>query len=135
MKFSLTKNDSADIGLASTALTAGAISFEEFQSWINFVVEHAEDPPHYIFDLMDWDRTEVTFISQVIGWWPSADLKDAESDALVGIGFIRNLRGFDDHLSREEAIAILQANIKVVEQMRALMPFIDWDREVPIHAF
>lgn len=134
LKFRLTLNDSADIGLAHSALFARAITFEEFQDWLYFVVEHADDPPHFIFDLIDWDRSVDTHINQVIGWWPSTGV-ETDLDALLGVGFVRNLCDSCDSMSREDAISALKSNADVLKRLRILMPFVDWDSEVPRHTF
>ncbi|MGR3677302.1 MAG: hypothetical protein ACU0AZ_04845, partial [Paracoccaceae bacterium] len=73
MQFSLTRNDSSDIDFALACLMAGAIHFGEFKEWLYFVIEHADDPPHYLFDMLDVELYVDFKPIRIRGWHSDPD--------------------------------------------------------------
>lgn len=78
--FRLTREDSADIGFATTCLTISAITFEEFKEWLHRVIEVSDDCPSWVFDILDLkEKFDYTLrVRQIIGFIPSAGLSDDE---------------------------------------------------------
>ncbi len=130
MRLRLTKNDSADIGFALTCLMSGAIHFREFKEWLYFVVEHVDAPPNYIFDMIDVDQRIDFKPMRIMGWTPSATLRDDEHDALKGIGFMRQICEHEDVISRQKAIEKLRANEAFHQRVKDFFPFLDLDEVV-----
>jgi hypothetical protein len=130
MNLSLTKNDSADIGFALTALLCGAIQFREFKEWLYFVIEHVEEPPTYVYDMLDVELRVDFKPQKIMGWTTSGSLSDDEHDALEGIGFLRGISDFEDRVSRVKAIEKLRSNDLFHDRVRNFFPFIDLDNSV-----
>lgn len=125
MNFSLTKDDSDDIGFALSCLESGAIHFREFHEWLYYVIEHCEDPPAYIFDMLGV-KVRVDFKpGQIMGWTAGGNLTDSEMDALDGISFLRKICSYEDTISRQDAIQILQERPKFARRVKDFFPFID----------
>ena len=127
MEFRLTKNDSSDIGFALTCLLCGAIHFREFKDWLYFVIEHADDPPSYLFDMLDVTLRVDFKPNQIMGWTASGRVSDDEMDALEGIGFLREIHHFEDRIPRLVAIEKLTSNETFFVKVKAFFPFLDLD--------
>lgn len=130
MRFRLTKNDDADIGFALACLLAGTIHFREFKEWLYFVIEHAEEPPNYIFDMLDVKQRVDFKPIRNMGWHAGSTLTDDELDMLTGIGFRRGISDFEDRVSRAEAIRKLDADDVFFARVKEFFPFLDLDKEV-----
>jgi hypothetical protein len=82
--FGLSKNDSADIGFALACLRGGAIHFREFKEWLYFVIEHGDNTPSYVFDMLDVEfRRDFNHLI-IMGFHPPSDLAVEEFDAING---------------------------------------------------
>lgn len=55
-KLRLNREDSTDIGFATSCLTASVLTFEEFKDWLNEIICATDDYPHYIFDILDLEK-------------------------------------------------------------------------------
>ncbi len=130
LQFRLTKNDSADIAFALTCLTCGAVRIDEFREWLYHVIEHAEAPPNYIFDMLDVTALADFKPLAIMGWYPGGELSSDGEDALEGIGFLRGITTFEDRISKPEAIAKLRANKAFFDRMIAFFPFLDLEQPV-----
>lgn len=130
MQFSLTRNDSSDIDFALACLMAGAIHFGEFKEWLYFVIEHADDPPHYLFDMLDVELYVDFKPIRIRGWHSEPDFTDDERDALEGISFRRNISSFEDRITRTQAIAKLQSNPVFFNKVKDFFPFVDLEKVV-----
>ena len=129
MDFKLEKNNSDDIGFASTCLIADILSFEEFKQWLYYVIEHADDVPTYFFDILDIkEKFDFTLKRhEVIGFTPSwQGSSDKEEDALDGIGYKRNSDFSSDASSKEAALKALSENPHIEQRFRDTFPFIEW---------
>ncbi|WP_052265441.1 hypothetical protein [Ruegeria sp. ANG-R] len=127
-QFHLVKNDSADIGFATTCLIGGIITFSEFKDWLYFVIENTDEVPNYFFDILDIDEKFDYTLRTVnyLGFHPSWDASEVELLALDGIAFLR----FHDHQTdasqREGATSALRSNPHVEERFRETFPFIEF---------
>ena len=121
----LTKNDSDDIGFAVTCLFSGVLTWAEFQNWIHHVIETVDDPPHYVFDLLDIGEKHDFKPLQLMGWWPSWGASDQEHNALSGVGYPRFSEYSSDSIGRAGAERALDKHPEVLEQFRAAFPFIE----------
>ncbi|MHA3915552.1 hypothetical protein [Halovulum sp. GXIMD14793] len=130
MPFRLSKNDSSDIGFALSCLQSGAIQFGKFKEWLYHVIEHAEEPPSYIFDMLDVGKQVDFKAFRIMGFVASGQLTDQQCDALEGIGFLRGIRDFEDQVSREDAIAAFRADPEFETRVRLFFPFLDMDAVV-----
>lgn len=127
-QFHLEKNDSADIGFATTCLVAGVISFAEFKEWLYFVIEHQTVVPSYIFDILDLNEKFEYTLKAVdhVGFNPAWDASEVELLALDGIAFLRSSNHQTDATLRDVAIAALAENPQVEERFRQTFPFIEF---------
>lgn len=130
MQFSLTKNESSDIDFALACLMVHAIHFGEFKEWLYYVIEHADDPPHYIFDMLDIELYVDFKPMRIRGWHSEPEFTDDEYDALVGISFQRNINSSEDRISRTQAIAQLQSNPAFFSRVKDFFPFLDLEEVV-----
>lgn len=130
MRFRLTQNDSQDIGFALSCLNFRAIHFREFKEWVCYVIEHADDPPGYLFDMLDIKQLVDFKPVQIMGWRSSATITGDEADVLTGISFRRGITSFEDTISREDAMAKLRASAHFVEHVKRFLPFIERDEVV-----
>lgn len=130
MKFRLSKNDSSDIGFALACLTCGAIHFREFKDWLFYVIEHGEDPPGYIFDMLDIDLRVDFKPHEIMGFVATTGLSGEELDALTGIGFQRGIVEKEDTVSRSNALKKLQDNPVFQQRFRQFFPFLDIHSQV-----
>ena len=130
MEFRLTKKDSSDIGFALTCLMCGSIQFGEFKEWLYFIIEHAEAPPSYIFDMLDVELRVNFEPHRIMGWTASSGISDGEMDALTGIGFLRGICDFEDTVSRIDAVEKLRDDDEFFCRVKAFFPFLDLDGEV-----
>ena len=126
--FRLVKNDSADIGFATTCLIGGVITFSEFRDWLYFVIKNTDEVPNYFFDILDieekFDYTLQT--ARLLGFHPGWDATDIELLALDGVAFMRFPNYQTDASERDEAISALQKNPHVAKLFGEFFPFIDW---------
>ncbi|WP_316364545.1 hypothetical protein [Candidatus Thiodiazotropha sp. CDECU1] len=126
--YRLTKGNSEDIGFASTCLVANAISFSEFKEWIYYVIQHTENVPTYLFEILDIDeKYDYTLKRQsVIGFTPSWEGTNQEENALDGIAYKRNLNHKSDSVNREDALKALEEQSHIEKHFREMFPFIKW---------
>lgn len=130
MNFKLTKNNGSDIGFALTCLMCGAIHFREFKEWLYFVIENADTPPSYVYDMLDV-KLRVDFKpSDLMGWTAGSALSDDELDALQGIGFHRGISDFEDRITKQEALQKLKANDAFFNRVQAFFPFLNLEEVV-----
>ena len=125
MHFRLTRNDGHDIAFALLCLGYRSIHFSEFKDWIFHVIEHADDPPPYLFDMLDVQTLRDFKPSGLMGWHDEAGISDEEADALRGISFLRNITSHEDTISKAAALATLQANGAFFERVKRFFPFLD----------
>lgn len=96
MQFRLSKEDSADIGFALACLTGGAIHFREFKEWLFHVIKHCDDPPAYIFDMLDVkDRRDFRAL-EIMRFVGISKLTNADYDAIAGVRFLRGISDFEN---------------------------------------
>ena len=130
MRFGLTHKDSQDIGFALACLACRAIHFREFKEWIYHVIEHDDDPPGYLFDMLDIKQLVDFKPVQIMGWHSSTTISDEEAEVLTGISVRRGITSFEDTISREDAIAKRRTNAAFVEQVKQFFPFLELDEVV-----
>ena len=132
MHFRMNKDDDADIMFALSCLGYGAILFREFKEWLYFVIEHAEEPPSYVFDMLDVKIRRDFYPMEIMGWHNSDGLSEEEWGSLKGIGVLRGINSLhkDDGLTSSEAVAILKNNEAFFNRVKAFFPFLDLDRVV-----
>lgn len=87
----LTKNDSEDIAFASSCLVVGAITFEEFKRWLEWIVENHDEYPSYVFDILDIKEKFEYLRSRlrVHGFMPAWRASKAEEIAVHGLCYKR----------------------------------------------
>ncbi len=129
MKFSVSRNDSSDLGFAILCRLSGTISHAEFIQWVYWVIEKSTDElPHFFFELDELEESAINF-HRALGFSPSTGLTPDEEDAVDGIAYLRNATkgvGYDAHITRADAVAALGRNLQVVNRFNAVFPFIDW---------
>jgi len=130
MKFRITKDDSSDIGLALACLLSDAIHFREFKEWLYHVIEHDNDPPSYIFDMLDNKLRRDVNHFRIMGWSADPKLTDEEYGVLFGIGFRRGIRNLEDVITREDAVNMLKSNESFYKRVQVFFPFLDLDQFV-----
>ncbi|KIN61235.1 hypothetical protein Z945_2225 [Sulfitobacter noctilucae] len=130
MHFRLTKNDSADIGFALHCLKSSAIHFGEFKEWIYHVITDADDPPHYLFDMLEVAQLIDFKPMRIMGWHSSFTLSDDEAAALSGIALLRGISTMQDSISKKEALERLQDNGAFFDRVKAFFPFLDLEQAV-----
>lgn len=128
MKFALTKDDSTDLGLPIAAV-GKAITWDELQEWINFIVESStiDDLPAYVFDLMDPKANGGVLKMQrqggSIGFMLATGLDEPRYESLWGIGYARKdssipktQTGVEQNIvSREDAKLALSQHPEILE--------------------
>ena len=127
-KFALNKGNSGDIAFANAALTACAVSFDEFKEWIYFLIQECDELPLYVYSILDVkEKFDYTLRQQeVIGftaYWDGKTKK--EYYALIGIAYKRNVSHISDACDREEALQALRDNPHIEQRFRETFPFID----------
>ncbi|MCZ4283148.1 hypothetical protein O4H49_20385 [Kiloniella laminariae] len=125
--FRLEKNNSDDIGFASTCLVAGIIDFDEFKAWLYFVMENSDEIPSYFFNILDInEKFEYTLKRQeVVGFTPSWEGTTFEENALYGIGYKRNIAYQNDVVSQISALKALSKNPHIEERFKETFPFLE----------
>lgn len=129
-KFRVTIEDSYDLGFADACLLSAAISREEFSKWVYWVIEHSDDElPTYFFGLDSLER-RAGALYRAIGFVPSPDLSDSESNAIDGIAYKRGAYdpppNYDAHIGREDALRALADNPHIEQRFRDTFPFLDY---------
>lgn len=128
MALRLTKEDSDDLGFATECVTADALTFDEFKTWIYGIIEKSDNYPAFLLDIAAIDeKFDFTLNTmRVVGFEPHWRHSDAEYLAIDGIAY----RRFPDHESdaapRSKAIAALEQNPQIEKRFREMFPFIDW---------
>lgn len=134
MKFSVSRDDSPDLGFANICRISGAVSHDEFIQWVYWVIEKStEDLPIFFFELDGIEKSATSF-DRIVGFVPSAGLNPDEEDAVDGIAYSRNTtlgNGYDAHIGRVEAIDALRRNPQIVDRFNAMFPFVDWSMPSP----
>jgi hypothetical protein len=90
----LTKDDSRDIGFARWCLACQAISKEEFRQWVLYVLSEVENPPAYIYDLVDFDGC-MTEIVRIMPFAPDWSPTQREMAAISGIALSRGVSPYE----------------------------------------
>lgn len=128
MQLRLDKNDSADLGFASECVTGNIITFDEFKEWLNWIVEHTEGYPTFIFDMMDvQDRFDyIADEPEIVGFTPHWNPTKDEAKAVDGIGYKRFPNFNSDAAPKDVALAALERNPQIEARFRTLFPFIDY---------
>lgn len=127
-KLSLNREDSTDIGFATTCLISSAITFDEVKDWLNEIIATMDDYPLWIFDILDLEKKfdYTLHVRRILGFQPSACLSDADRRAIAGIAY----RRFPDHHSdlapRETALTALAQHQEIEARFRDLFPAIVW---------
>jgi len=124
----LTKDDSGTIGFVVACVFAGAIDVQELRSWADHVLIASDGCPAYVTELSTFDRP-LFHIYQVIGFVPSSGLTDSERVALVGIGAARGRELFEPVPTKEQALAALAAQGRVLTRFHATFPFIRFEHD------
>lgn len=127
-KFSLFKNDGADIGFSTSCLICGVVTFSEFKEWLYIVIERSDDVPEYVFDILDLkDKFEYTLnTGRILGFHPGWGGTDDERKAIYGIGFRRFPDFKTDAYLKDDALQSLERNHHIEQRFREMFPFIDW---------
>lgn len=126
----MSKNDSSDIGFALSCLIGRAIHFREFKEWLYFVVEHSDDPPSYVFDMLDVKLFVDFKPYEIMGFVASGGLSTDEADAISGFRFLRGISDFEDRISRHDAIAKLRLNPDFERKVKSFFPFLNMDSHI-----
>ncbi|KAB7613721.1 hypothetical protein F9L33_10120 [Amylibacter sp. SFDW26] len=123
------KNNSDDLGFIEDCYICSAITLPELEQWCVHVAQILDDPPHFIFDLMEVKvRGDAIPISRVVGFSPSLGATDAELDAISGIAVARGTQitgDFDKTISDEAAMRALKENPHIADWFRKLFPFLE----------
>ena len=128
MKFGLEKNNSEDLGFASSCLVCDAITLQEFKKWAEFVfIESDDDIPYYIFEIMDIkEKFDYTLrMREIVGFQPGFSNDDNDVRSLEGIGFLRFTNYESDFSDKATAIDCLHRNERVKFLFKKNFPFID----------
>jgi hypothetical protein len=126
----MSKNDSSDIGFALACLIGGAIHFREFKEWLYFVIEHSDEPPNYVFDMLDVEFLVDFKPYRIMGFTPSGMLTTDEADAISGFRFLRGISDFEDRISRDDAIAKLRLLPDFDRRVKSFFPFLNLDSQI-----
>lgn len=111
--------------------TMGAITFAEFEMWVDLIVSQYDNLPTYFFDFYGIEsiKDARNAFYPRFNAPPSSGLGDKEAEALWGIAFIR----FPDRdkdlssISRKTALKRLEEYPHVVERFKKTFPFIKLD--------
>lgn len=87
--------DSLDLGITMDALTVGAINADDVSTWASKVIDSVEDPPPYIYTMLDLRGQYGNDLRREIGFVAGADLSDDEFQYLREIGVRRGLEQFE----------------------------------------
>lgn len=128
IKMRLTKEDSDDLGFATECVTAGALTFDEFKTWIYRIIEISDDYPLFLLDIVDlenkFDYTLDTI--QIVGFNPYWSATETEQIAVDGIAYRRFSHHESDAAPRLKALAALQENPQIEKRFRQMFPFVEW---------
>ena len=124
ISFRVWKNNGEDLGFAIACLVTGAVTFDEFKEWLYLVIEHADDLPGYIFDILDIKERFDFKPSITIGFVPHWEHMDRELDAIEAITYNRRSEYISDAASRKDALKALEENPHIEQRFRETFPFI-----------
>lgn len=124
-KFRLTRESSADIGFVKSCLIKGAITNNEFNEWIEYVIasDGVRELPQYIFDLIDF-KGSFYELTNVIGFTPDPILTEVEDNAIYGIAIKRFGDVLDIPISKKHALKALEQHPMILERFKTTFPFI-----------
>lgn len=137
--FRVQKKTSEDLGFAISCLFSGAISREEFNQWVYWVIETSEaELPGFFFELDEFGPY-LKDIYAAVGFVPSSTLTTGQTTALEAIGYRRGTLPLDEgrvqigeRSSPEKAAGSLNAHPEIDERFRVAFPFLNPDRtQVP----
>ena len=123
----LTKDDNHDIGFARWCLASEAISKEEFRQWILHVIEVVDDPPPYVFDLVDFDGY-LTDLVKIMPFTPDWAPTQSEISAISGIAISRGVTPYEP-VNEKTCLQALSENPSINDWFFRLFPFIDRNAE------
>lgn len=125
-KVKLTRESSEDIGFVKSCFIKGAITNNEFNKWIEYVVTNYEvsELPLYIFDLIDFKGSFYELI-KIIGFTPDPMLTEDEDNAIYGIAIKRFGDSLDIPISRDNALKALEQNPLILNRFKVTFPFIE----------
>ena len=89
-------NDSIDLGFAVAALITGTVDRSEIATWAARVIDKVEDPPTYIYVMLDMERYQGRGLHHEIGFTPTNGVEsDEEFHYLREIAVRRSKEDFD----------------------------------------
>ena len=89
-------NDSIDLGFAVAALINDTVDRSEIADWAARVIDEVEDPPTYIYVMLDMERYHGRGIHEEIGFTPTTGLdSEDEFQYLREIAVRRDKEEFD----------------------------------------
>jgi hypothetical protein len=123
--------DNHDLGFVLWCLASEAISMGEFHEWILYVIETVDNPPAYIFDLLDF-KGYMANIHPIVGFTPDWSPTDSEIKAISGIALRRGIIPYEpvDPTSCAEALA---ANPAIQSKFEEMFLFISIPANQPLH--
>ena len=118
----LTKNDSHDLGFVRWCLACEAISKDEFRKWVLYVIEEIDNPPSYIFDLIDFDGF-LTDLNRLIPFTPDWSPTNQELAAISGITLSRGFSPYEP-VDEEACIQAISQCASIRDWFTQIFPFI-----------
>ena len=89
-------SDSIDLGFAVAALINGTVDRKEITDWAARVIDEVEDPPPYIYVMLDMERYHGRGLHHEIGFTPTSGVdSDEEFHYLREIAVRRGKEDFD----------------------------------------
>lgn len=111
--------DSADLGFVVACLLSGAIDTAELRAWSCRAIAACHDPPHYLFDLLEFDRAAF-HIYDAIGFMPEEPAFPWR--AVSGIAAARGRPIDETVVHRDTALEALRASPEARAAFRRAFP-------------
>lgn len=118
----ITPEDSADLGFAVACLLSGAIDTAELRAWADRAIAAMDDPPLYLFDLVEFDRA-ACHIYDVLGFMP--DEPPFPWRAINGIAVARGRRIDETVVRCQSALEALRKCPEARDAFRRAFPEIE----------
>jgi hypothetical protein len=71
-------NDSIDLGFAIAALITGTVDRSEIADWAARVIDEVEDPPTYIYVMLDMERYHGRGLHDELGFTPNSGVNSED---------------------------------------------------------
>ena len=99
-------NDSIDLGFAVAALITGTVDRSEIADWAARVIDEVEDPPTYIYVMLDMERYHGRGLHDELGFTPNSGVNSEDEFQYLREIAVRRGKEDSDYLGGKSPVRL-----------------------------